>query len=524
MQKFLASFLLLASSLSLSAQHKTLPHGKEPNSAAGEATFKNMLGVNAFEWDFLQDPKNPNDATHIYGPKMDIIKSFGGVRHYLDWQKIEPKRGSYTFNPTNNGGWNLDAIYERCKQEDIDMLVCLKQCPDWLLETYPSNMRDGENIPMPFASNRQSPASYLLQAKMGFQFAARYGSNKNVDRSLLSVDSKPRWTDDGVNTVKIGLGLVKYIECDNERDKWWKGDKAHQTPQEYAANLSAFYDGDKGRLGKGAGVKAADPNIQVVMAGLAKPDAGYVQQMIDWCKVHRGYRADGSVNLCFDVINFHLYCNNGKGDAMGTEGIAPELSNAGAIADSFVKLGKAYHLPVWVTESGYDLNQGSPQRAIPIGNKSPAIVQADWIIRTSFLYARHGIKKLFFYELYDDNTQNPTQYASSGLAEKSIKRRPAADYIYQAKYLLGNYTYRGTISNDPIIDVYRNGDKTIYALMVPDENDKTLPCNLSLGQATSATIYNFQPGGNDMIKTIVSVPNHILKIKVSETPVFVEKN
>ena len=519
MQKSLALIPLLLLTIITSAQRKPGPVKKTtPN------TFSNMLGINAFEWDFLQDPKNPNDATKIYEPKMEIIKSFGGFRHYLDWQKIEPKRGSYTFNPTNNGGWNLDIIYQRCQLEGIDVLADIKGCPDWLQQTYPLNLRDGEDVPMPFGADKSDPASYIEQAKAAFQFAARYGSNKKIDPSLVTVDSKPRWTNDPVNMPKTGLGVIKYMECDNERDKWWKGDKARQTAEEYAANLSAFYDGDKGKLGKGIGVKAADPNIKVVMAGLANPDPKYVEAMINWCKTHRGYKTDGSVNLCFDVINYHYYSNDHKPGTtdMGTVGVAPELSEAGKIADSFVKLGKAFHLPVWVTEAGYDVNAGSPQRAISIGNKSVLQTQADWIIRTSLLYARHGINKVFFYELYDDNSDNPVQYASSGLAAKTIERRPAADYIYQAKHLLGEYNYQGTINNYPLVDVYRKGSKTIYALMVPDEKGSSVNCKLSLGKSATATIYNFKTGSNAMLKNEVHVSGHILNIKVSETPVFVE--
>ena len=517
MQKLLIylSFLLIITNIN--AQQKVAPLTN---------TFNNMLGVNAFEWDFLQDPKNPNDASKIFEPKMEIIKSFGGFRHYLDWQKVEPKRGSFTFNQTNNGGWNLDVIYQRCKQEGIDVLVCLKGCPDWLLETYPMNLRDGENIPMPFGAKRDDPSSYIEQAKMAFQFAARYGNNKNVDPALVMVDSKPRWTADPVNVPKIGLGLIKYVECDNERDKWWKGEKAHQTPEEYAANLSAFYDGDKGRLGKNIGVKNADPNIKVVMAGLAKPDPGYVRAMVSWCRVHRGYRADGSVNLCFDVINYHYYSGNAKPGSteMGTEGVAPELSQTANIADAFVRLGKQYHLPVWVTESGYDINQGSPQKAIPIGRKSALVTQADWIIRTSLLYARHGISKVFYYELFDDNSTNSTQYETSGLADKEpLKRRPAANYIYQVKHLLGDYNYKGTIDNFPLVDVYRYGNKTIYVLTVSDEQGKTGVCTLNLGSSTKAIVYHLNPDGIKMTQSIVSKADHNVKIKVGETPVFVEK-
>ncbi len=165
-----------------------------------------------------------------------------------------------------------------------------------MLETYPADKRDNENVPVQFGKDFFNPASYIEQAKVAFQFAARYGSNKNINPALLSVNNKPGKDRNDVNTVKAGLGTIKYMECDNERDKWWKGRKAYQTAYEYAANLSAFYDGNKNTMGKGVGVKNADPNMKVVMAGTALPSTEYLKGMVDWCRTHRGYNADGTVN------------------------------------------------------------------------------------------------------------------------------------------------------------------------------------------------------------------------------------
>lgn len=484
--------------------------------------LKDFFGINGFEWDFLQNPDEPNDVLHIFAPKMELIKSFGGFRHYLDWEKLEADRGDYTFNPTKAGGWNLDAIYESCKNAGIPMLVCLKSCPDWLQKTYPENIRNAENVPAPYGSDLLKPASYILQAKAAFQFAARYGGNKNLDTSLISVNSKPRWTADSVNHKKVGLDLVKYIECDNERDKTWKGPQAHQTPEQYAANLSAFYDGDQGKLGNNVGVKTADPNMLVVMGGLAVPDVDYVRKMLDWCKKNRGLKADGSVNLCFDVINYHQYAND-HSDHQSKKGIAPELSDEGKIADSFVKLGQQYHLPIWVTETGYDVNKDSPQAARAIGDKTIEQTQADWLLRTSLLYARHGIDKVFFYLLNDVNKQNPVQYSSSGLLD-GLSRRPAANFILQTKNLMGGFKYVQTLSNDPIVDVYTSGAKKIYIVFVPDQTGRTAVCHLNLGNAGQATIYSLSANTVFMGKKSAKTENGKLDVIATETPVFVETN
>ena len=484
--------------------------------------FKNYLGVNAFEWDFV----SPSQPSIITNPQISLIKSFGGVRHYLDWSKIEQSEGKYTFNPSHSGGWYYDIIYQRCKTEGLDLLVCLKTIPDWLMNTYPANQRDAENVPAPYGLDKSDPTSYLKQAKTGFQFAARYGSNKTLDPSLVTVNTSIRWTGDDANSVKIGLDLVKYIECDNERDKWWKGKQAEQTAEEYAANMSAFYDGHKGKLGKNVGVKNADPKMIVVMAGLSTANPEYVVKMIDWCRKNRGLKADGTVDLCFDVINYHLYANNAfinNGNA--TTGVAPELSNIGTVADSFIKMAKtnAPGLEVWMTETGYDVGN-TPQKAIAIGSKTAYVTQADWNLRTALLYARHGLNRCMFYMLDDAGGLNSTtQYSSSGFHNDDLSKRPSADYISQTKSLLGSYYYAATLNKDPIVDLYKLDKKEIYVLTVPDQKDRTVNYQLDLGTSTQAIVHTLQIGKDEMSHKTVNVANGKLTIQVTETPIFVEK-
>lgn len=479
------------------------------------------MGVNGFEWDV----ENPDAPGQIDETRLKGLKNFTGFRHYMDWQKLESTEGGYTFNPVHSGGWNYDLLYQRLKAENITVLACLKTLPDWLLNTYPGDQRELENVPVRYGKDFADPNSYIEQAKVAFQYAARYGANTGVSASLLRVDQGTRWAGDGVNEVKIGLNLVKYIECDNERDKWWKGRKAYQTGREYAANLSAFYDGNKNTMGPGVGVKNADPSMQVVMGGLAAATPDYVRGMIDWCKQYRGYKADGSVNLCWDVINYHLYSNDASTSQGGnsTRGAAPEVSNTAQVAESFVQMAHQYagDMPVWVTETGYDTNQGSPLKAVAIGNKSVLQTEADWILRTALLYARWGVERTFFYMLADDNAASPVQFNSSGLLNADRSPKPAADFLRQANQLLGNYTYTGTLNNDPLVDRYEAEGKTIYALVVPDEKNRTATYTLDLGSATTATIYQPTAGQASMTATPVSAPGGKLTLTVTETPQFV---
>ncbi|RFZ84674.1 hypothetical protein DYU05_03435 [Mucilaginibacter terrenus] len=488
--------------------------------------LKNMFGINSYEWNFLENPAAPNNRNGIYEDNMALIKSFSAVRHYLNWNKLESTEGNYTYNPTNNGNWNYDLIYTRCKQDSILVLADIKNLPVWMMNSYPADQRNDENVPAYYNADRSSPKSYVVQAHTAFQFAARYGYNTKINPMLVKVDARPRWKNDRVNEVKIGMGLIKYIECGNENDRWWKGSKATQTPEEYAANLSAFYDGHKHTLGPNAGVKTADPGMQVVMGGLATADVNYVKRMVDWCKANRGYNADGTINLCFDVINYHLYSNDGSvlTHRKATTGVAPELSEAPEIAKSFIDYANSLpnHPPVWLTEAGYDINQGSYQKAPPIGTKTPLITQADWILRTSLLYARMGFNRLFFYQLFDAYPNKAQQYSTSGLAE-GTKRRPAADYILQTSKLMGDYSYVSTLNSDPLVDKYQKGKQAMYVLTVPDQKGRTTPYTLTLGEGVkSATLYNLIPGSDTMKSTQLKVNNGKVTIQASETPVFVQ--
>lgn len=483
--------------------------------------FKDMLGINAFEWNF------GDQYTTIMPERAFFFQPFSSFRHYLDWRQIEQDKGKYGYNPTPRGRWKYDEIYEWCHAQGIIVVACIKTIPAWLLETYPPERRDMENVPAPYGADLSDPASYIDFAKLGFQFAARYGSNGDVDPDLVHVEPVPSYNP---NQKKIGMGLVSYIECNNEPNRWWKPDKvAQQTAEEYAANLSAFYDGHKGTLGPGVGVKAADPEMQIVMGGIAKADPKYVAEMVEWCRVNRGLKADGSVDLCFDVINYHHYAHNRdevKGRA-NQRGVAPELSPSADLASRFRAFSdeNAYSIPVWNTEVGYDVNEHSVQRAIPINGKSALETQADWSLRTALLYARHGINRLFFYMLHDVNVKSTTQYASSGFVDKEgevFTAKPAWDYLVQANQLIGEYHYQETLNTDPIVDVYALGDQKVYVLAIPDEVGRETKFELRVDGSKQVKIHELVIGAKEMKTTPREVVDGKITINVTETPIFIE--
>lgn len=487
----------------------------EPN----DVPFSNMIGVNGFDWEYLTD-----QTANFDNQKFEQIRTFTGFRQYLDWDRIEEKEGYYRFG--------YDEIYQKNRENSITTLTCLQVIPKWFRQKYYADEYNPNDpygslrdyTPIPKGADKLDPASYIAMAKLGFQTAARYGRNSDIDLSLIKAVT---WGDRP--DVKVGLGSLEYIECGNEPDKDWRGPQAQQTPEEYAAQLSAFYDGHMGSLGPGVGVKQADPSMKVVMAGIAFPDPNWVSRMVEWCKKNRV--KDGHYSLCFDVINYHEYSSKRQGeywnnpDLNNNHGMAPELSGVGNIAQQFVALSNEQldDMEVWVTECGFDINERSIQRALPIKGKSTEDTQADWILRTALLYSRYGVDRVFFYMLNDVNINSETQYDSSGLLANG-RRRPSADYLLQTRKLLGDYYYTETINDDPLVDVYTSEDeKTIYVLTIPDQQGREENYTLDLGNGiTKAKIHTLKKGNDTTASETLSVSDGKVNVSVSETPVFVE--
>jgi endoglucanase len=487
------------------------------------APLRNFTGVNGFEWNVL----GTLDPSTVDTTKLRLASHFADFRHYIDWQRLEMNEQKYTYNPLHAGGWYLDRMYKAMKNSQIEVLGCLQHIPQWLVNTYPADLQANENSPLRYGLSRLSPASYIEHAKMGFQYAARYGRNNGIDSALVKVNSQRRWTGDGVNVPYQGLNLVKYIECNNEADKWWRGRNAYQTAFEYAANLSAFYDGHLHTLGNDVGVKTADSTMLVVMTGIALARPDYLRGMVDWCKQNRGYKPDGSVNLCWDVVNFHYYSNDGQVSQSGAPkaGAAPEATLAESVAEQFIRVSQqvGQSLPVWITETGYDINPlGSTQFAKAIGAKSAAETQADWILRTSLVYARSGIQKVYYYGLYDNASYG--QYGTSGLVDGSkMQPRPAANFLKQLKDRFGRFQYHSTLNSSPNIDKYYVGDTSqcMYAVWMPTDAAREQTISWYVGNTDSVTILTPQPYKTTMDSASIFATDGYIHLVATETPQFV---
>jgi endoglucanase len=86
---------------------------------------------------------------------------------------------------------------------------------------------------------------------------------------------------------------------------------------------------------------------------------------------------------------------------------------------------------------------------------------------------------------------------------------------------MGNYRYKETISTNPLVDRYELNGKSIYALMMPTEQNKSVVYYLNVSKSSAWKICAPKIDSNSMDTQAVDNSAGALKLTVTETPVFV---
>lgn len=458
---------------------------------------RDLVGTNTF----LEDP-----------PGRVMVA--GHVREYHPWAWSEYYRDQNAWGPSYaaGGGWNFDQYYERMKKLGITTAPVVMQNVPFCYGSKPR---------LAATDDSYTPASYLPHASHMWQFAARFGAVQQPDAKLKLSSGQPRVS---------GLNTVKYYENWNEQDQTWSGADALFHPFEYAALASADYDGHMGTMGTDVGLKNADPNAQLVMGGIANGNAGvdYLRMMKFWADEYR----NGQVP--FDVINVHIYSNSAgiQNSGTGTYGISPEADDLKGKMAKITDYRNRY-MPgkeVWVSEFGYDCNQGSIQRAPAFAPFSAEEVQGQWLVRSYLALAAAGIDRAQQFMLRDDNANSTTTYASSGMVtSKDTGFMPKISwwYVYTLKNRLGRYTYAGEVNtgnaNVRAYKFARDGVVKGYAVWCPTSNNTTVSNYQLTLDGTPSTATLVQLAVNSVNGTESNLPIAAGKVtfNVSERPVFV---
>lgn len=466
--------------------------------------MQDFIGVNGF----VDDP-------------LDKLSCAGLLREYHNWGWDEGNLDtSYPGYPNNACAWNpswvsgpgwgfyFDEFYQQLRTAGIRVSPDLQGSALYIHDFNDSLV---QHKPISPAEDAKNPVSYTEHADYLFQFAARYGKTA-VSNTLLKLRAgQPRLS---------GLGLTDYLENWNEPDKWWFTRGGYFTPDEFAAMCSADYDGHEGALGTTKGMKNADPQMKMVMAGLASLNLEYVRCMKLWSDYNRqgGFPAD--------VLNFHHYSEN------GSHGISPEEDNLKAKLTALVDYRNTW-LPgkeIWLSEFGYDTNPESTQAAVAIDTNDIYEVQGQWILRSFLAAAAAGIDKAFVFMLRDANAPDPNKYNSSGLTnEKWNGQQPKKSWYYVNTLTsqLRNTRFAGQqTSGHAAVNVYKfvsaRADTAVYVVWCPTSaNTVVQNFELTLGRQGSVSLITPMFGMPDGWSQTLPVQNGKVKFRVSERPVFI---
>ncbi|MFC0320185.1 MULTISPECIES: hypothetical protein [Olivibacter] len=477
-------------------------------------TVDRFMGVNAF----VDDP--PED-----------MLALGFIREYHSWVWDEGNGSTgYQGHPYRQikvapgyPGWNFDQFYGQLRQIGLQVSPCIQSSVPWLdsASWFPTNIKPTDQ---PNAAADQ-PSSYEARASYLFQFAGRYGSHPIPNQEQRFAADQP---------MVSGLGHIQYLEDWNEPDRFWEGAKSAFKPDEFAAMLSADYDGHEQSMvhyktGKPSfGVKNADPTIKLVMGGLSSINLEYIDQMNQWFKQNRRDK-----KFAADVINVHTYAwKNGKDWQGGGPAISPEQAKFKEQAAALVAY-RNEHLPnleVWISEFGWDTHPGSVLSPPAIGKSDIREVQARWILRAYLAFAAAGVDRAQLYMLRDVNPNDPIQFSSSGLVSEKGVWEPKTSwyYVYTMKNVLTNMVFAGEErSTHPTILIYKfkhlSKNELVYVLWSGtstgyQQNNYRLKIK---SRARHATIIEPIVGKTRGKRIDQRIKNNRIELNVNEKPTFV---
>jgi Secretion system C-terminal sorting domain len=277
------------------------------------------------------------------------LRSLGNIREYHDWvlDMGYPTQSGSAAYPSHKykrqiarDGFDtkFDDLYAKYKSLNITINSALTgNCPQivfpnmtngqygtWGLEKIPLNYNNAgitssstieTSVPTNVSSGT-TPSAYANYADWLSSAAARYGNNQTLSTTQKTwLDTHNESSDLGF----FGLNRLSYLEVWNEQNKNWRGTNTNQfnytrfTPEQYAAMLSAVYDGHNGTVlapdnsAIQLGVKKFDPNMKVAAGGVADIHKKYYDDMLSWFNTNR---STFTVKFPLDVVNLHVVNNS----------------------------------------------------------------------------------------------------------------------------------------------------------------------------------------------------------------------
>jgi hypothetical protein len=289
----------------------------DPTVSRARKPLGSLLGADGGPWD--QTVGGTSENTNSIARMVQMgLSSFRQYWHARRVYKSESDTHAWQRTMVvddDGGGWPLALCDDVATTAGIQNIWSLIQITDEL------KLEWGGIVNVPFVNfsnkdDRENPLVHWRPARMAFVVTAREGGVSSISDSLMGTQYvHPTY---GANTIAKGRNKKVVFEIGNEKDVTYADVYAYENGRRMGPYLSAIYDGHKGTInvgfgaGVGVGIKNADPNMQVVIAGFSLDDARSVEAMrgiYDWSKENRGMIGT-QVDLPFDVINYHHYSSN----------------------------------------------------------------------------------------------------------------------------------------------------------------------------------------------------------------------
>ena len=440
----------------------------------------------------------------------NFIKFTPYLRDYINWAWFYER--SYYPVPGTTFTSNMNRKY-------ISMYTMLKT-PEINVDAVPCFMF-GNEVAIE-GIDKNLPEAYAMYGELLHQVTLRFGNNAMNTEDMVYLFNKRA-------KKELNGDFIHWIEAGNEPNG--EGNDGF-TPYELAALTSCAYDGHCSTVtspnGSGIGVKTADPNMKMAMAGLAGVGTRYIQAMTFWMEHNR---ADGEIAM--DAFNVHTYCRktveyNGYTISYG---VCPE---EGGITD-YVKELTAWRdkyypdTEVWVTEFGWDTNTSyeTENACHPYGEFSARELQAMWLVRAYFMFASVGVDRCAMYmcsDLGDDETSTG-KYGTSGVIAYDGTLKESYYYIYTIRNTMSDMYFAEVIdSGNENVWIYRfeNGEgKSCYAVWCPTMDSVTVDDYVLEIDGKTATLTEFVHEEISGVSTSLDVNNKTVTVDVSERPVLI---
>jgi hypothetical protein len=376
---------------------------------------------------------------------------------------------------------------------------------------------------MPRGADSTKASSWIPVYNSYYGLAAKMGHNKNADTTGYTYFNTP---------LGVGLGVLEEIEIGNEDDARWAGPLRFHSALVKLMKLMAGY----------TGVKAADPSLKVISGAITGIDTNYLKAMYFTRKL-LGWPRDP-----FDIIAVNEYCTNAGGQHSGnSDGVSPEAFQLFEKLEGLIRVRDRYYpgKPVYTTEIGYDVHDGSNYEVPVIPGQTREQTKAMWGLRCFEIGAAARVSRVYW---YTQEQGGGGDFSTTGFA---IPANVPKDSILP-KYLDAYRKQNGGWTSLPV-DLYwymtcrakvlenykawpeliRKGDtsgvwvlrydhlsdatKKIYSIWVGSSRNQVLNnYQLSIPGAISAMLYTPAVGIKRGSETVLTVSNETVWIPVNE--------